>query len=159
MLVLALVLTMLSPEDSGGRRSVDAARSPLSSNCDVRARFEERGLEVGPAAPPPQRPKPKPIPPNQIGYGDPVAKDARITVHFSAITADGQTIADTETRGMAFTFLMDQETVEPFWHSAVRGLRTGGVRTLTVPASAAGVVIPGDPMISITIKLVRVAPL
>lgn len=106
-----------------------------------------------------QGPKPKPLPQNQPGYGDPVAKDARITVHFSATTADGQTIADTETRGMAFTFLMDQETVEPFWHNAVRGMRAGGVKTVKVLASAAGVVIPNDPTISVTIKLVRVAPL
>jgi hypothetical protein len=80
-------------------------------------------------------------------------------VHFTARTADGVTIADTETRGMAFTFLMEQETVEPFWHNAVRGLRTGGQRTVTMPASAAGVALQGDPAINVTVRLVKVAPL
>ncbi len=93
------------------------------------------------------------------GYGDLAVKDARITVHFTARTEDGNIIADTETRGMAFTFLMDQETVEPFWHNAVRGLRTGGQRTVTMPASAAGATLPGDPVLNVTVRLVKVAPL
>ncbi len=139
--MLALALTLLTTADCRGGYSVDDRCPPT------------------PAAPPIQRPQPRPLPPNQLGYGDPVTKDARITVHFTARTADGKTIADTEARGMAFTFLMDQETVEPFWHNAVRGLRTGGIRTVTMPASSAGVTLSGDPVLNVTVRLVKVAPL
>ena len=86
-------------------------------------------------------------------------KDARITVHFTAMLQDGTTLADTERRGMAFTFLMDQDTVEPFWHAAVRNLPVGGVRTIKVRASQAGVTIDGDPTIDLTVRLLKVAPL
>lgn len=105
---------------------------------------------------PAQRPQPKPAPKNQQGYGDLAAKDSRTTVHFVARTPDGRTIADTETRGMAFTFLMDQE---PFWSEAVRGMRVGGVKTIDSKASAVGLVLPGDPSISVTVRLIKVSPL
>ena len=96
---------------------------------------------------------------SQPGTGDPVAKDARITVHFVARLQDGTTLADTEQRGMAFTFLMGQDTVQPFWHQAVSNLRVGGVRTLKVKASQVGLAIAGDPPIDITVKVIRVAAL
>ena len=86
-------------------------------------------------------------------------RDARITVHFTAALPDGTVLADTERRGMAFTFLMDQDTVEPFWHQAVRSLRVGESRTLSVPASQTGNVIQGDPPVTLTVRLVKVAPL
>jgi hypothetical protein len=103
-----------------------------------------------------QRPQPKPAPKNQQGYGDLAIKDARTTVHFVAKTPDGSTVADTETRGMAFTFLMDQES---FWSDAVRGMRVGGVKTVSAKASTVGVVLPNDPSLAITIRLLKVAPL
>jgi FKBP-type peptidyl-prolyl cis-trans isomerase len=86
-------------------------------------------------------------------------KDARVTVHFTAALLDGTVLADTESRGMAFTFLMDQDTVEPFWHQAVRGLRVGESRTVRVKASEAGVALPGDPAVTVAVRLVKVAPL
>lgn len=96
---------------------------------------------------------------SQLGYGDPVIKDARITVHFTAQTPDGTTVADTERRGMAFTFLMDQDSTEPFWHDAVRYMRAGGVRTIKVTASKAGLTLANDPLLTVTVRVVRVAPL
>lgn len=92
------------------------------------------------------------------GTGVQPTKDARITIDFTAKTKDA-TIADTERRGMAFTFLMDQETVEAFWHEAVRGMRVGGLRTIMTPASNLGLVMDGDPTLTVTVKLVKVVPL
>lgn len=105
---------------------------------------------------PAQRPAPKPTPKNQQGYGDLAARDARTTVHFVARAPDGKVIADTETRGMAFTFLMDQE---PFWSDAVRGMRVGGIKTVATKASVVGLVLPNDPSISVAVRLVKVSPL
>jgi hypothetical protein len=103
-----------------------------------------------------QKPQPKPAPRNQQGYGDLAIKDARTTVHFVAKTPDGKAVADTEARGMAFTFLMDQE---PFWSETVRGMRVGGIKSVATKASTVGVVLPGDPSLSITVRLVKVSPL
>ncbi|MCH8979916.1 MAG: FKBP-type peptidyl-prolyl cis-trans isomerase, partial [Armatimonadetes bacterium] len=73
------------------------------------------------------------------GYGDATLEQARITVHFRAETEDGTVVADTESRGMPFTFLLGQDTVRRFWHAAVRGLYVGAVSTVRMPASTAGV--------------------
>ena len=96
---------------------------------------------------------PPPSPGAQVG------KDARVTVHFTATAPDGTILADTKKRGMAFTFLMDQDTVEPFLHDAVRGLSEGGTRTVRVRASRAGMTREADPVLTITVGVVRVAPL
>ena len=93
------------------------------------------------------------------GYGDPTLEHARITVHFSARTEDGTVIADTESRGMPFTFLLGEDTVRRFWHVAVRGLYIGSVSTVRMPASTAGVSMAGDPIITVTVRIVRVTPL
>ena len=93
------------------------------------------------------------------GYGDPTREGARITVHFRAETEDGTVVADTERRGMPFTFLLGQDTVRGFWHEAVRGLRVGSVRSVRMPASTAGASLPGDPDITVTVRIVRVTPL
>ncbi len=117
------------------------------------------------AAPAVQQPLPRPRPTTIVvlsskpGSGDVAVKDARITVHFMARDPSGTLIADTERRGMAFTFLMDQPIIEDFWHDAVRGMRTGGERSVMTPASAVGLVVPGDPTITLTIRLVKVVPL
>ena len=95
---------------------------------------------------------------NIPGTGEQPTTDARITVHFTAKTKD-TTLADTERRGMAFTFLMDQPTVEPFWSQAVRNMREGGTKTVLTPASNVGLALPGDPTLTLTIRLVKVAPL
>lgn len=109
-------------------------------------------------APAPSAPLQAP-PVNAPGTGDPVAQDARVTVHFHVQADDGRVLADTERRGMAFTFLMGQDTVEPFWHEAVRNLRTGGVRTVRVRASQAGVAIEQDPTVTVRVRVVKVSPL
>lgn len=111
-----------------------------------------------------QHPQPQPPPRPQgvvvqEGRGPVATAGARVTVHFTAKTADGKTVADTQARGMAFTFLMDQDTVEPFWSAAARGMREGGVKAVRIHASTVGVVEEGDPELSITITLVKVAPL
>lgn len=112
-----------------------------------------------------QQPPPRPRPTTVVvtaskpGYGDMVATDARVTVHFLAKDAQGNTLADTERRGMAFTFLMDQPLVEDFWHDAVRGMRAGGTKTLMTPASAMGIALAGDPTVTLTIRVVKVDPL
>lgn len=95
----------------------------------------------------------------QRGYGDPTQEDARITVHFKAVTEDGETVADTEARGMPFTFLLGQDTARGFWHRAVRGHRVGTVRSVQMFASYVGLELDGDPMLTVTLRVVRVAPL
>ena len=93
------------------------------------------------------------------GYGDPTRERARITVHFRAETEDGTVVADTESRGMPFTFLLGQDTVRRFWHVAVRGLNVGAVASVRMPASSAGASLAGDPIITVTVRIVRVTPL
>jgi FKBP-type peptidyl-prolyl cis-trans isomerase len=111
-----------------------------------------------------QAPLPQPHPTtivvtaNTPGTGALATTNARITVHFTAKTKDA-VVADTERRGLAFTFLMDQDNVEPFWHQALRDMREGGTKTLLTPASNVGLVMAGDPTLTLTIKLVKVAPL
>ena len=108
-------------------------------------------------------PRPSPAPLTyqtvQTGYGDQTQEDARITVHFVAKTEDGETVADTEARGMPFTFLLGQDTARGFWHVAVRGHRVGTVRTVQMSASTVGLEIDGDPMLTVTVRIARVAPL
>jgi FKBP-type peptidyl-prolyl cis-trans isomerase len=108
------------------------------------------------------QPRPRPtafvISASTPGSGAEPVSDARITIHFTATQKDA-TLADTERRGMAFTFLMDQETVEPFWHEAVRSMRVGGTRTILTPASNVGLALQGDPTLTVTIKLIKVVPL
>ena len=93
------------------------------------------------------------------GYGDATHEDARITVHFRAVAEDGTVVADTESRGMPFTFLLGQDTVRRFWHAAVRGLNVGAVGVVRMPASTAGLSLEGDPIITVTIRIVAVSPL
>ena len=108
-------------------------------------------------------PRPSPAPLTyqtvQTGYGDQTQEDARITVHFVAKTEDGETVADTEARGMPFTFLLGQDTARGFWHEAVRGHRVGTVRSVQMLASSVGLELDDDPMLTVTVRIVRVAPL
>lgn len=108
-------------------------------------------------------PKPSVVPlsysTSQHGYGDPTQEDARITVHFAAVTEAGRTVADTEARGMPFTFLLGQDTARGFWHTAVRDQRVGSVRTVMMPASHVGLELESDPMLTVTVRILRVAPL
>ncbi len=108
-------------------------------------------------------PLPKPPPMSVVttvrGWGDRVEHFARVTVHFFAVTDSGKIFVDTEKRGMPFTFLMGQDNVEGFWHTAVENARVGDVRTVTIAASSVGVLLDGDPAVVLTIRIVKVARL
>ena len=96
------------------------------------------------------------------GYGDRAEVGDRVTVHFLVQDAVGRTLADTEMRGLPYTFLLGQEVSEPFWTKAVEGLRVGGSRVVTGPGGAFGISsteAPGTNSVTIVVRLVRVNPL
>lgn len=93
------------------------------------------------------------------GYGDPVIASARISIHFTVSTEDGVVLSDTEKRGMPYTFLLGQDSIEAFFHTAVEGANVGHIRTARVSASAIGLSLPNDPLVILTIRVIKVAPL
>lgn len=106
-------------------------------------------------------PKPPPMLVELVerGWGDAVVPFARTTVHFVAANESGSVIADTEKRGMPYTFLFGQDTTERFWHAAVEGGHVGDVRAVRLPAFAVGLDLDGDPEVTVTIRIIKVAPL
>ena len=69
------------------------------------------------------------------------ASGDQVTVHFRIVSGD-RVLADTESRGLPFTFVLGDVSVAPLLSDLAVGLSDRSVRTAMVPASLALVKVP-----------------
>lgn len=96
------------------------------------------------------------------GTGAEAAPGRRVRVHYTGTLMDGSTFDSSRDRGEPFTFTLGRGEVIPGWDEGVRGMKAGGVRRLTIPASmaygsrGAGDVIPPNAALRFEIELLEV---
>ncbi len=96
------------------------------------------------------------------GSGLPTRDGDLVTIHFTARAADGRILADSERRGLPYTFQLGKDAVMPVWPRLVRGMRVGAERRIIAsPWLLAGVegnppVLPPNTGAEVTVRLVRI---
>jgi len=114
----------------------------------------------------PKKPKPTQVeePPfvdNPTGTGEPAKDGAIVEIQFAVTKATGERLADSQKRGLPYTFKLGEPGNDPLLDRVVRGMRVGGVRTGTVSAADAygpegmpPLIKPDDSLV-VTITLLR----
>jgi protein-disulfide isomerase len=106
----------------------------------------ERVLKDGPAKPAPfVAASPSPPPPAgtlgivdvKVGQGRAVAAGDTLSVHYVGTLTDGTEFDSSRKRGQPFQFTIGKGMVIKGWDQGLVGMRAGGVRKLTIPASLA----------------------
>ncbi len=97
-----------------------------------------------------------------VGTGPEAAPGRRVSVHYTGTLMDGTKFDSSRDRNEPFAFTLGEGEVIPGWDEGVRGMKTGGVRRLTIPASmaygsrGAGGVIPPNAALQFEIELLGV---
>ena len=85
----------------------------------------------------------------KVGEGPEATPGRRVRVHYTGTLMEGTKFDSSKDRDEPFEFTLGQGEVIPGWDEGVKGMRVGGVRQLTIPASmgygargAAGVIPP-----------------
>lgn len=99
----------------------------------------------------------------KVGTGPAAEKGYLVDVHYTARMPDGKIVLDTRTQGKSHKFIVGDATVIPGMDSGVVGMRTGGVRLVSLPPHAhygrmgyAGI-IPPDTVLTFEIEMLRVS--
>jgi FKBP-type peptidyl-prolyl cis-trans isomerase len=71
----------------------------------------------------------------QIGTGDVAAAGKKVTVHYTGTLTDGTKFDSSVDRNQPFTFTLGAGEVIQGWDQGVAGMKVGGKRKLTIPAS------------------------
>lgn len=71
----------------------------------------------------------------QVGTGDEATKGKTVVVHYTGTFENGQKFDSSKDRGEPFEFTLGQGMVIEGWDLGVVGMKEGGVRRLTIPAS------------------------
>jgi FKBP-type peptidyl-prolyl cis-trans isomerase len=71
----------------------------------------------------------------KIGEGAEAKAGQRISVHYTGTLTDGTKFDSSKDRGQPFTFKLGVGQVIKGWDEGFNGMKVGGVRTLTIPAS------------------------
>lgn len=99
-----------------------------------------------------------------VGDGDQVKGGERVSVHYTGWLTDGTQFDSSVTRGVPFEFCVGAHQVIEGWDAGLVGMRVGGKRKLTIPASmgygehGAGGVIPPGATLVFEIELLEVVP-
>jgi FKBP-type peptidyl-prolyl cis-trans isomerase FkpA len=90
----------------------------------------------------------------QVGTGTEAKAGNMVTVHYTGTLTDGKKFDSSIDRGQAFTFNLGAGQVIKGWDQGVVGMKVGGKRKLTIPASlaygdkgAGGVIPPGATLV------------
>lgn len=96
------------------------------------------------------------------GSGPAAKVGTRVTVHFVVTAPDGSVVADSERRGLPFTFVVGEAPTMPLWERVVPWMRVGGTRrAVATPDLVAGPdgnlpAVPGDLPLTVTVTLIAV---
>ncbi len=95
----------------------------------------------------------------RAGHGRPAASGDRVTVDYVGKLDNGTTFDSSRRSGQPFSFTLGQRQVIAGWDEGVAGMRVGGIRRLTIPASlgygsaGAGGVIPPNARLHFDVEL------
>ena len=96
------------------------------------------------------------------GTGEVATAGKNVSVHYTGWLTDGKKFDSSKDRGQPFEFPLGGGRVIKGWDEGVQGMKVGGVRKLTIPASlgygsrGAGGVIPPDATLVFEVELLGV---
>ncbi|HEV7803942.1 MAG TPA: FKBP-type peptidyl-prolyl cis-trans isomerase [Burkholderiales bacterium] len=96
------------------------------------------------------------------GTGDEAKAGKTVSVHYTGWLTDGKKFDSSKDRNQPFDFPLGGGRVIKGWDEGVQGMKVGGVRKLTIPASlgygsrGAGGVIPPDATLVFEVELLGV---
>ena len=96
------------------------------------------------------------------GDGDVATTGKTVSVHYTGWLTSGKKFDSSKDRGQPFDFPLGGGRVIKGWDEGVQGMKVGGVRKLTIPASlgygsrGAGGVIPPDATLVFEVELLKV---
>jgi len=97
-----------------------------------------------------------------VGSGDEACAGQYVTVHYTGWLTDGSKFDSSKDRDEPFEFALGARHVIAGWDEGVQGMKVGGVRKLTIPASlgygarGAGGVIPPNATLVFEVELLAV---
>ncbi len=98
----------------------------------------------------------------KIGTGPVVKTGDTVTVHYVGRLVDGKKIDSSKDRGVPFDFVVGKGMVIKGWDVGLLGMRSGGVRKLTIPPeegygeTGAPPAIPPDSTLLFEVELLKV---
>ena len=98
----------------------------------------------------------------EVGTGDEARAGREVTVHYPGWLTDGTKFDSSVDRAQPFSFPLGAGHVIKGWDEGVSGMKVGGKRKLTIPASlgygarGAGGVIPPNATLVFEVELLRV---
>lgn len=98
----------------------------------------------------------------KIGQGPEATPGRRVTVHYTGTLMEGTKFDSSKDRNEPFAFVLGERAVIAGWDEGVKGMKVGGVRRLTVPATMAygsqprGDVIPPNAALKFDVELLGV---
>jgi FKBP-type peptidyl-prolyl cis-trans isomerase FkpA len=96
------------------------------------------------------------------GEGEVATAGKTVSVHYTGWLTDGKKFDSSKDRNQPFEFPLGGGRVIKGWDEGVQGMKVGGVRKLTIPASlgygsrGAGGVIPPDATLVFEVELLKV---
>lgn len=126
-------------------------------------------------APPPAEPKPAPTPapaaPDaklqvedvKVGTGEGAKNGDKVAVHYTGTLTDGSKFDSSRDRNEPYSFILGTGAVIKGWDQGLLGMKVGGRRKLTIPASLAyGSVakpkIPANSTLVFDVEMVKIEP-
>lgn len=73
----------------------------------------------------------------KVGTGPEATPGRRITVHYTGTLMEGTKVDSSKDRNEPYEFVLGQREVIAGWDEGLKGMKVGGTRRLTVPASMA----------------------
>ena len=98
----------------------------------------------------------------KVGTGETATAGRTVSVHYTGWLTDGKKFDSSKDRGKPFEFPLGGGRVIKGWDEGLQGMKVGGVRKLTIPASlgygsrGAGGVIPPDATLVFEVELLGV---
>jgi FKBP-type peptidyl-prolyl cis-trans isomerase FkpA len=137
--------------------TVASAIAGCSSSTDTRSEAEmQRAVELSKSVTSLQ------IVDTTVGSGAEARPGRRVRVHYTGTLMDGTKFDSSKDHNQPFEFTLGTGSVIPGWDEGVKGMKVGGVRQLTIPASmgygARGFPpdIPGNAALKFEIELLGV---
>jgi FKBP-type peptidyl-prolyl cis-trans isomerase len=96
------------------------------------------------------------------GTGQAAANGDQVAVHYTGWLTNGKKFDSSVDRKMPFTFLLGGGTVIKGWDEGIQGMKIGGKRKLTIPATlaygerGAGALIPPNSILVFEVELLTV---